>query len=85
MLTTCLACGALIPGGSYCAPCRPRNGSTRKWRGIRQGILRRDGYTCQVCGAEATEVDHIIPVRHGGPDTTDNLRALCRTHNRRKG
>lgn len=53
-------------------------------------VLRRDGYTCQVCGAGAGEphptdprkktrlqVDHIVPRSEGGTNDADNLRTLC--------
>jgi hypothetical protein len=36
-----------------------------------------------VCGAPATEVDHIRPVSVGGTDDPANLRAVCRRHNPR--
>lgn len=63
-----------------------RNGSTRVWRVIRQRILIRDGYTCQLCGAEgADSVDHIVPRRLGGTDHDDNLQTLCRRCNSSKG
>lgn len=31
------------------------------------------------------ELDHIIPERHGGPATADNIDLACRRCNRRKG
>ena len=31
------------------------------------------------------EVDHIIPVSLGGPDTTDNLQTVCKECNRSRG
>jgi hypothetical protein len=36
-----------------------------------------------VCGAPATEIDHIRPVSIGGTDDPANLRAVCRRHNPR--
>lgn len=69
--------------------------STRKeqlpdeWPTIRRRILARDRYMCQhiredtgrICGARATDVDHIIP----GDDHDDsNLRSLCSWHHDRK-
>ena len=38
---------------------------------------------CVLCRAEgrtveAVEVDHIIPIKHGGTDDRQNLRGLCR-------
>ena len=57
---------------------------------LRADTLQRDGFTCQMCGADAGDpnpyspgrrlrlyIDHIIPVSQGGPTTLDNLRAIC--------
>lgn len=57
------------------------------WRKVRQEVLERDGYRCQirtrVCTVAATEVDHIIPLEHGGAVLDPiNLRAACRPCNR---
>nr|WP_079083629.1 HNH endonuclease [Streptomyces antibioticus] len=62
-------------------------GSTRRsrlpsnWPAIRRRVLRRDGYICQarfsegqLCGAPATDVDHI---EAGDDHSMANLRALC--------
>lgn len=77
-LRRCLGrCGAMIARGSYCAACRPRNGSTRDWRRIRSQILALDGYSCRMCGQTATEIDHIRPVIEGGTDHPSNLCSLC--------
>jgi hypothetical protein len=53
-------------------------------------VLERDGYTCQMCGLAAGDLDpfhtdrrvkltlgHIIDKSKGGQDTPDNLRAVC--------
>jgi 5-methylcytosine-specific restriction endonuclease McrA len=40
-------------------------------------VFERDR-TCRTCGDEATDVDHVLPVAHGGQTTLDNLQALCR-------
>jgi len=61
------------------------NGSTALWRKIRARILNRDGHSCQICGQEATTVDHIVPRRIGGQDNDDNLQALCVRCNTSKG
>jgi len=63
------------------------SGSTRRsrlpknWPSLRRRVLRRDKSLCQMpfsdgrlCGAEATDVDHIIP---GDDHSMTNLRALC--------
>jgi 5-methylcytosine-specific restriction endonuclease McrA len=78
----CLTCRALIAAGSYCERCRPRNGSKRAWRELREQILTRDRWACVVCGEPATEVDHIVEVRDGGTDHPGNLRSLCAEHHR---
>lgn len=49
---------------------------------IRYNVLKRDNYTCQICGATAKEgaklhVDHIIPVSRGGKTVMSNLQTLC--------
>lgn len=46
------------------------------------GILRRD--PCCYCGAPASQVDHIDPVRAGGANAWANLTAACRHCNRAK-
>ena len=61
---------------------------------LRAQVLERNGYTCQMCGAGAGDVDEQNPVRtvrlhighiqdksHGGTDALVNLRALCSTCN----
>ena len=78
-------CSALISAGSYCPRCRPRNGSTRQWRSVRDEILARDHWQCQYCGGPAQHVDHAVPVAHGGTDHEANLVAACRGCNLRKG
>jgi hypothetical protein len=51
-------------------------------------VLKRDGFTCCMCGANGPgvklEVDHIIPVAKGGTDALDNLHTLCFECNRGK-
>lgn len=57
---------------------------TRAW------VLERNGYTCQMCGVAAGDVDpynssrtirltmgHIIDKSKGGDDSANNLRAIC--------
>lgn len=49
---------------------------------VRHEILVRDNYTCQACGAKASEgakleVDHIVPRAKGGSNDPSNLRTLC--------
>jgi len=57
---------------------------------LRNEILERNGFTCQLCGAGAGDpdpfnpnrkvrlhVDHVKPISQGGTDDKSNLRVLC--------
>lgn len=47
------------------------------WRKLRLIVLARQP-VCRACQrAAATEVDHIVPRRAGGPDDISNLQGLC--------
>jgi hypothetical protein len=50
-------------------------------------VIKRDTYRCRMCNRSGVEleVDHIVPVSHGGSDRLDNLQTLCRDCNRGKG
>ena len=54
--------------------------SNRLDENIRRAVILRDGCRCRECGKSNTvlEVHHIKPRRFHGPDTLDNLIALCR-------
>ena len=46
----------------------------------RQAVLNRDNCRCRACGFSDSltmEIDHIIPRSLGGPDSLENLQALC--------
>ena len=46
----------------------------------------RDGYSCQVCGAdENLTIDHLIPISKGGTDDLENLLTMCGKCNFSKG
>lgn len=56
-------------------------------------IAVRDGGKCQLCGVAvvyengfqgdtAAEIDHIIPLAHGGTHDPENLRLTCKACNR---
>jgi hypothetical protein len=51
-------------------------------------VVRRDNYTCQVCGKHLKdnelEFDHIIPISKGGSSEEHNIRLVCYDCNRRK-
>jgi 5-methylcytosine-specific restriction protein A len=60
------------------------------WYKTRLRILKRDGYRCTWirqdstggrCPERATHCDHVDPL---GPETDDNLRALCEYHHKIK-
>lgn len=56
---------------------------------LRFEIFKRDGFTCQYCGAHppdvVLELDHIIAVAHLGTNDEDNLVTACFDCNRGKG
>jgi len=56
-----------------------------QWKQQRLRVLRRDNYVCAYCGGEATAVDHIIAAVRGGDDSLENLTAVCKPCNSRKG
>jgi 5-methylcytosine-specific restriction endonuclease McrA len=45
-------------------------------------VFARYGRVCHVCGAPATDIDHLIPINAGGDDSLANLRPACARHNR---
>jgi 5-methylcytosine-specific restriction protein A len=68
---------------TYCDEHRPAAyaGSTRArrlphgWPALRRLVLRRDAYTCHICGEFGDQVDHVIAGDNHDPD---NLAAICR-------
>ena len=53
--------------------------ATPRWAWTRRAVLRAAGYRCARCGRGAREVDHVVPISHGGaPFNVQNLQALCR-------
>lgn len=56
---------------------------------VRFEVFKRDGFTCQYCGAKAPEVvlhcDHIHPVAEGGTNDIMNLLTACAACNGGKG
>lgn len=55
----------------------------------RRGVLARDAFACQYCGAQpgrgALTIDHVVPRSMGGGKTWQNLVTACMPCNRRKG
>lgn len=59
-------------------------------KNLRQQIIERDNYTCQVSGKKmfdgvGLQVDHIITIAKGGKTIPSNLQVLCSKCNSRKG
>ncbi len=50
----------------------------------RRSVFVRDGHRCQYCGAQAENIDHIIPRSRGGTHSWENVVACCRRCNTRK-
>lgn len=62
-------------------PSPSKRGYDSRWRKRRLIQLRREPL-CRLCSTHgrptaATEVDHIVPLKAGGPDTFDNYQSLC--------
>ena len=47
--------------------------------GLRRYIIARDGNTCRTpwCDAPIAHIDHVTPVREGGPTAATNAQGLC--------
>jgi 5-methylcytosine-specific restriction endonuclease McrA len=78
----CLDCPNLISRGSRCPFCEYRHNLGWAWSATRSAWLRAHP-DCAVCGARATEVDHVVPRSLGGRDR-DNLQSLCQACHRAK-
>ena len=91
-------CPGRATNGRYCAdhahlakqtrkpdgrPSASARGYDAKWRRVRAAYLKRHP-VCVVCGEQATEVDHIVPLVDGGTHKWDNLQAMCKTHHSQK-
>lgn len=42
------------------------------------------GFRCWVCGGPYMAMDHVKPIKHGGPHMLSNLRPICKPCNSRK-
>jgi len=65
------------------------NGFPRKGVAFsRRNLYRRDGFTCQYCGAqpgtELLSIDHVLPRSLGGRSTWENCVLACLDCNKRK-
>ena len=77
----------IYPPAKYCAVCLPsktwrgagKGRGGRAWSKVRAEVLERDDYRCYECGQDGcSQVDHIVPVSHGGGDELNNLAAICK-------
>ncbi|MDA8291727.1 MAG: HNH endonuclease [Actinomycetota bacterium] len=50
----------------------------------RRSVFARDGHRCQYCGAQAENIDHVVPRSRGGPHSWENVVASCRRCNASK-
>lgn len=61
----------------------------RRWpisASIRASVIIESGGKCVKCGStERLQIDHIVPVKNGGPDDRENLQVLCQPCNLKKG
>jgi 5-methylcytosine-specific restriction protein A len=98
--TPCSRCGQRVVRSGLCqkhlgqserqrGTAKQRGYDTRHRDAFRAPVLARDGYTCQLCGADATDADHYPRTRKqliaDGCDPNDPQygRALCgRCHHR---
>lgn len=55
------------------------SGYDKQWNHIRREHLKYSPY-CVVCGAVATQVDHVRTRRDHGEDAYSNLASLCHSH-----
>lgn len=66
--------------------------NTHRFKQLRLAVLKRDNYTCYMCGNYADQADHVYPkmkaLAAGWPieliDSMENLRAACRRCNNSK-
>lgn len=65
---------------------------------VRNYIYQKYNYTCQICNrympcgfyiennkCVKITIDHIVPIKEGGSNNTDNLQVLCEVCNKMKG
>ena len=57
-----------------------QHGDAMGFYNVKTAVLNRDNYTCQICGAQNTQlqVHHLQFRSHGGSDSMENLTTLCK-------
>jgi 5-methylcytosine-specific restriction protein A len=71
-------------------PSAAKRGYGRRWRKLRSMFLSTNPLCADPFNVHggypsvATDVDHILPLTHGGSNTWDNLQALCTSCHSRK-
>jgi 5-methylcytosine-specific restriction endonuclease McrA len=56
----------------------------KEWNARREQVFALKGRVCVYCGAEGTEVDHVIPRSRGGSHDERNLVPACKSCNSSK-
>jgi len=90
----CLYCGKVLPftNDRFCrtpADCFSNYYNKYNWNWVRDRIIRRDNFQCQICKKKGEyldlEVDHIKAVRfNGNYFDNNNLRTVCKDCHRKK-
>lgn len=60
--------------------------NSKLWRTTSKQVLLQHNYICSICGGEATETDHIIPVRQDWNKRLEweNLQPICGSCHKKK-
>lgn len=60
--------------------------NSKLWRETSKQVLLQNDYVCCICGGEATETDHIVPVRRDWNKRLDwsNLQPICGNCHKKK-
>ena len=90
MLKPCATrgCPELVERGSFHCPThapapwaraqpRQHDVSRKVWERMRRQVIRRAGGRCERCGQPGRDVNHKIPLAHGGPTEMGDLELLC--------